>query len=173
MDQELRRKSYWQLSVPIVHSSEFCANACREFWAEMSRNDNIMASADVYQRTISHLQQYPNMALLLQRYIQTDALMRLLEMVHDYMDRMPDASTGDGAGKIACVFPMNSHARTKLTPHGAKTERILPKPEGKWCIKENLVGEPFSALQVAGLLRAIESEQVDAIMLYSLASPTP
>lgn len=170
IDQELRKKSFGQLVNPVLKTSEVAAQTCREIWIEMGRQDDILASADANRMAIVNLQRDQDMAPLLQRYIKTDALMRLVEMIHEYMAQNPSATICDGVAQIATVFPMDSHARTTLTAFGPKTERVLPRPCSKLCIEEVLSGQQFSALNVAGLLGLIERGQLDALVSYSLSS---
>ena len=170
LDQERRGKSFGQIVELKPHSSEFLAQKCREIWAEMQRKDNILVPTNANRITLSDLQKHQDMALLLAKYINSDAQMRLVEMIYEYTVRNPAATTRDGVKQIAGVFPMESHAHTKLTPHGAITERLTIRAMPKWCVEEVLSGEPYSALQVAGLLRAIDCGQLESIIYNSLSA---
>ena len=136
----------------------------------MQRKDNILVPTNANRITLSDLQKHQDMALLLAKYINSDAQMRLVEMIYEYTVRNPAATTRDGVKQIAGVFPMESHAHTKLTPHGAITERLTIRAMPKWCVEEVLSGEPYSALQVAGLLRAIDCGQLESIIYNSLSA---
>lgn len=166
LSQELHGDSFGELAISPHYTAESSAKACRDLWREMGKTDNILAPTNADQASISNLQEHPDISLLLHRYIKTDALIRLAQMVRDYMNRMPNASVSDSIDQISNMFPIETFSRSMLTPSGGITEHLPPKPDSSWCIEEVLSCEPFSALQVAGLLGLLDRGQLNAILYF-------
>ncbi|HMO52542.1 MAG TPA: hypothetical protein PKE26_15055 [Kiritimatiellia bacterium] len=152
----------------LSHASiEINANIYRSLWTQLRRSDSILQPTNLILSATTSLISVPDTPLLLNRYIKSDSLLRLVEMLYDYLIHEPHASIYDTHEQIARYYPINSRTTTTLTPHGAVIKRSPFIPSPFMCVEEVLAEQEFGSINIVGLLTQIISGRLDSISNFT------
>lgn len=166
VDQEYHNNGFGKIAENTFIEPSVSMEICKEIWVEMGRRDDMLAPAYSSHASLFDLHNKTDMPLLFHRYVATDAYMRKLEMVYKYLNEVPFANTQDKLEKVEKKFPIMLHTKYSMTPKGLQTSRIRIKPEPDWSVEEVVRNDPFSALQVSALMRAIDSNKLLEIIPF-------
>lgn len=145
----------------------------RSLWRVLSGGDDFLSPRNVQDEGSLDLMRSPNLALLLHRYIQTDVLLKTLSLAVQYKSRVQDFSLNDSEEKIAAVIP----APTPTVKYSLKKDGVQKVPVAldptKYSLGERFLGLQVSFPEVARLLRATQSGDVDKQMFFDVADVVP
>lgn len=147
--------------------------AFKLFWNVISPNDDLGIPADIEKSGSLDLLKKPNLPLLFYRVICTDVLVKTLAVASDYKSKSKDFSLGDSEEKIAAVVPAPvSQTLYSIRANGIQKKLIQLDPE-KYTIGERVLGLQISYPEVARLLQAIRSKDIDKQLFYDVSDVLP
>lgn len=145
----------------------------RSLWRLLSDGDDFLSPRNVQAEGSLDLMKTPNLALLLHRYIQTDILLKTLSLAAQYKFRTQDFSLGDSEEKIAGVLP----APMPTVKYSMKKDGVQKIPvaldPARYSLGERLLRLQVSFQEVAKLLRATQSHDIDKQMFFDVADVVP
>jgi len=156
-----------------VDQAETEEEAFKLFWDAISSNEDIGLPSNMVKSGSLDLLKAPNLPLLFHRIIRTDIIVKTLAVASKYKSQASEFSLNDSEEKIARVIPAPiSQTRYSIRVNSVQ-KKYTPLDSNKYTIGERVLGLQVSYPEVARLLQAIGSKNIEKQLFYDVSDVLP